>query len=166
MKFYVIASTEYEANMPDLFVMDEEGNYYGALTESYPAWRGFPKDVDYWRNAEGSDAGRYFNIDEVELDIAQVEKFEAATRYYEQVRKDTPVFGKKFPMRSDFETKKAFNDAANKFTSEHDQWFRENNVAWFMETASEVWKQRTELFLSFSEKVHEAISNNDHIKRP
>lgn len=34
MKIYVIASTEYEANMPDLFLMDENGIYYGVSEHS------------------------------------------------------------------------------------------------------------------------------------
>lgn len=84
MKIFVIASTEYEANMPDLFLMDEGGNYYGVSEHSYPKWHKFPKSIDYWRNAEGSDAGRWFNIDEVELSAELVEEFDKLTKVYEE----------------------------------------------------------------------------------
>ena len=55
-KFYVIASSEYEANMPDLFIMNDNGEYFGVSGHSYAAWHNYPKSINFWMGAEGSDA--------------------------------------------------------------------------------------------------------------
>ena len=90
-KVYVIASSEYEANMPDLFLMDANGNYYGVSENSYAKWDDFPKSVDHWHCREGSDTDRRFHIDEVELPVEQVEKFEALTQQYKELNKKSMI---------------------------------------------------------------------------
>lgn len=164
-KFFVIASTEYEANMPDLFVMDADGNYYGVSEHSYAKWHNFPKSIDFWKNAEGSDAGRYFNIDEVELDVAQVVKFEIITAEYERLDAETPKFELQYPIDSDYKTKKAYNQAVYDYTAAHEEWCKKSNIAYYVNTKRDLWKQRTELFVTFSKKVYEAIKDNHNIKR-
>ena len=166
MKIFVIASTEYEANMPDLFLMDAEGNYYGVSQHSYARWHNFPKSIDHWMNAEGSDAGRYFNIDEVELPTDKVEEFDRITKEYERLDADTPKFELTYPVRSDYKTKKAYQEATDDFMMKHDEWCKTSGIQRYMTAKSDLWRQRTRLFCSFSEKVHEAISDNDHIKHP
>jgi len=123
MKFYVIASIEYEANTPDLFLMDEEGRYYGVGSNSYVRWKDFPKSVEHWTKAEGSDAGRRFIVDEVEMPKEKAEEFNALTTEF-----DLAVFSHNLGRRI------------------------------------EAWKQRTELFITFSQKVYDAIKDNENIK--
>ena len=163
-KFYVIASTEYEANMPDLFVMDAEGNYYGVSGSSYVRWHNYPKSIDFWMGAEGSDAGRYFNIDEVELTQAQVDEFDRLTKEHERLDAEMPDFELKYPERKDFKTKKAYNQAVNDHVAAYEEWIKKNNIAYYINTKRDLWKQRTELFITFSQKVYEDIKDNDCIK--
>jgi len=59
-KFYLICSVEDCFNMPSLFAMDSDGKYYG--DKNYPELRGFPKDVQYWREATSSDSDRGFYV--------------------------------------------------------------------------------------------------------
>ena len=166
MKIFVIASTEYEANMPDLFLMDAEGNYYGVNHNSYVIFHKYPKSIDYWRHAEGSDAGRYFNIDEVELPADKVEEFNRITKEYERLDAETPTFERTYPIRSEYKTKKAYNEAVNDFMAAHDEWCKMSNIGYYVNTKRDLWKQRTELFCTFSRKVYDAISDNDNIKHP
>ena len=56
-KFYVIASSEYEANMPDLFIMNDNGEYFGVSGHSYAAWHNYPKSINFWMGL-GSRKGR------------------------------------------------------------------------------------------------------------
>lgn len=156
-KFYVIASTEYEANMPDLFVMDAEGNYYGVSGTSYVRWHNYPKSIDFWKSAEGSDAGRYFNIDEVELTQAQVDEFDRLTKEHERLDAEMPDFELKYPERKDYKTKKAYNQAVNDHVAAYEEWIKKNNIAYYINTKRDLWKQRTELFITFSQKVYEDI---------
>ena len=59
-KLYLICSVEYCFNMPSLFAMDSDGKYYGE--KNYPELRGYPKDVQYWREATSSDSDRFFFV--------------------------------------------------------------------------------------------------------
>lgn len=166
-KFFVIASSEYEANMPDLFVMDAAGDYYGVSDHSYARWHNFPKDVDHWRNAEGSDAGRYFIIDEVELPVAQVVRFEILTAEYCELDAETPKFGEEYPNRifGGFKSKKAYDQAVADYMAHYKIWCEASNIGEYVSRKNELWKARTLLFITFSKKVYEAIKDNDCIKR-
>lgn len=59
-KFYLICSEEYCGNMPSCFAMDSNEKYYGDKT--YPELRGYPKDVQYWKDATSSDSDRGFHV--------------------------------------------------------------------------------------------------------
>lgn len=65
MKAYRITSTEYQANIPSVFLF-VNGEYHGCMI--YPKHRNYPQDVDYWRTATCADDGRYFHVEEVEVD--------------------------------------------------------------------------------------------------
>lgn len=166
-KFFIIASTEYEANWPDLFVMDAEGNYYGVSENSYARWDDFPKSVNHWNGREGSDAGRYFNIDEVEIPTEQVEKFEALTQEYRQIQQtiDDNAFPEKAPVFSDYKTKRSFTIARNKWSKRYDEWRKEHNMRGLIRQSQDKWNERIRLFVSFSKKVSDAISDNHCIQR-
>ena len=161
MKVYVIASTEYEANMPDLFLMDAQGNYYGACKNGYVQFHNFPKDISFWMNTEGSDAGRYFNIDEVELPAEKVMEFDNITKKYYELLDNAPA-EPSCPNLGDYKTKKDYNAAMDK----HIARYAESDFKEFLNRREELWAQRTELFLSFSDKVTESISDNECIKHP
>lgn len=163
-KVYVIASTEYEANMPDLFLMDQEGNYYGVTHNSYACWHDYPKSIEHWFVAEGSDKGRYFNIDEVELTQAQVDEFDRITKEYARLDAETPTFDLQYPVSKEYKTKKAYNQAVNDFIAAHEEWCKKSNISYYINTKRDLWKQRTLLFITFSQKVYEAIKDNDNIK--
>ena len=163
-KVYVIASSEYEANMPDLFLMDDDGNYYGVSNHSYADWHNYPKSINYWMGAEGSDAGRYFNIDEVELTQAQVDEFDRITKEYVRLAAETPTFELRYPASEDYKTKKAYNQAVNDYMVAHKEWCEKSNIAYYVNTKTDLWKQRTKLFTTFSQKVYEAIKDNHCIK--
>ena len=163
-KVYVIASSEYEANMPDLFIMDADGFYYGVSDHSYARWHNFPKDINHWQNAEGSDGGRHFIIDEVELPKAQVVRFEILTAEYCRLDAETPTFDLQYPVSRDYKTKKAYNQAVNDFMAAHEEWSKKSNIGYYINTKRDLWKQRTELFITFSQKVYEAIKDNNCIK--
>lgn len=165
-KFYVIASTEYEANMPDLFLMDAMGNYYGVSEHSYVIWHKYPKSIDFWKTAQCSDADRYFNIDEVELTQTQVDEFDRLTKEYAKLDRETPIFELQYPKSSDFKTKKAYNQAVADLVSKHEAWAKESNVANYITKKNQLWKQRTELFVTFSKNVYDAIKKNDCISHP
>lgn len=165
MKIYVIASTEYEANMPDFFLMDDQGNYYGVNGNSYAVFNKFPKSIDYWFNAEGSDSGRYFNIDEVELTQQQVEEFDNLTKEFIKLNKETPKFDIPYPCSfGKWPSKKAYREAVDKWKEQHSEWAEKVDLHNYTGRLDEIWKQRASMFLSFSQKVTESISNNDYIK--
>ena len=65
-RYYVISSTEYEGNIPSMFLMDDNGNYFGAYF-GYPVWDNYPKNDEYWITKEGSDLGRNCIIEMLEL---------------------------------------------------------------------------------------------------
>ena len=163
-KFYVIASSEYEANMPDLFIMNDNGEYFGVSGNSYAAWHNYPKSINFWMGAEGSDAGRYFNIDEVELPTDKVEEFDRITKEYARLDAETPKFELQYPVGSAYKTKKDYNQAVNDFMAAHEEWCKKSNIGYYINTKRDLWKQRTELFITFSQKVYEAIKDNDNIK--
>ena len=163
-KVYVIASTEYEANMPDLFLMDQEGIYYGVTHNSYACWHDYPKSIEHWFDAEGSDKGRYFNIDEVELPVEQIEKFDAITKEYEQLSDSMPTFEHEYPFPSQYKTKKAYWEACEEHVKKYKEWLEENNIPEYNMRKSALWTERTKLFCTFSSKVYEAIKDNDPIK--
>ena len=164
MKVFVIASTEYRANCPDMFLMDAEGNYYGVSEHSYASWKGFPKDINYWRNAEGSDSDRWFNIDEVELTAEQVEQFDSLTKEYAELSANAPQFSEQYPTQSDYKTKKAYKEAVDGFLARHEAWFKTANVKEHTIAMNETWSKRIRLFCTFSEKVYNAIKDNDPVK--
>lgn len=164
MKTYIIASTEYRANMPDLFLMDESGNYYGITSVSYATLDKFPKDVNHWRTREGSDAGRYFNIDCVELADDLVKRFDDLTAEYIRLDREMPSFSESYPLPGDFKTKKAYQQACDEHVARYRAWFKENNVAFYVKRKAEVWEERTKLFCTFSDKVYEALKDNDNIR--
>ncbi len=64
VKAYRITSTEYIANEPMVFLL-KDGRYYGDL--SYPIRDKFPAEVYHWYEAQCSDAGRHFKVEEVLL---------------------------------------------------------------------------------------------------
>lgn len=167
MKTYIIASEEYEANMPDLFLMDEKGNYYGAGKHSYPVLKNFPMAPDYWKTATGSDDDRYFHIDVVELDEEKAMEFDRLTRKYEELDAQIPRFEEDYPLSFNFKTKKEYNEALATWQSHHDEWYKENGQKGleFVAKMNAIWHARTMLFCTFSEKVTSEISNNDHISR-
>lgn len=68
MKAYRITSTEYRANEPSMFVF-ADGRYYGDL--AYPLRDKMPQDIDHWRTAECADEGRFFAVEDIELDEGQ-----------------------------------------------------------------------------------------------
>lgn len=165
MKIYVIASTEYEANMPDLFLMDNDGNYYGVGKNSYARWQNFPKGIGHWMSAEGSDIDRRFNIEEVELPSDKVEEFDRITKEYAKLDDETPRFELFYPVLSEYKTKKAYQQAVDEFNEKHKEWCESSNIRHYMAAKDELWRQRTTLFCTFSQKVYDAISDNDYIKR-
>ena len=164
MKVFVIASTEYRANCPDMFLMDAEGNYYGVSEHSYASWRNFPKSIDYWRNAECSDSDRYFNIDEVELTRETVEQFDSLTKKYAELSANAPRFSEKYPRQSDYKTKKAYNEAVDGFLARHKAWIKTEKVIEHTNAMHDTWRERTRLFCTFSDKVYNAIKDNDPCK--
>lgn len=164
MKVFVIASTEYRANCPDMFLMDGEGNYYGVTEHSYASWRNFPKSIDYWRNAEGSDSDRWFNIDEVELTAEQVEQFDSLTKKYAELSANAPQFSEQYPTQTDYKTKKSYKEAVDGFLARHESWFKNANVKEHTIAMNEIWSKRTRLFCTFSEKVYNAIKDNAPVK--
>lgn len=166
MKTYVIASTEYKANMPDLFLMDENGNYYGVTDHSYALWDNFPKSVDHWHTREGSDAGRYFNIDEVELPAEKVERFEYLTQKHRELNKkiEEVAFPEKAPSSKDYKTYRSYIIASNKWLKRLDVWREEHDFKNLLQQRADAWKERILLFTSFSQKVYEAIKYNNNIK--
>lgn len=166
-KVYVIASSEYEANMPDLFLMDADGNYYGVSDNSYVRWHNFPKSIDHWMNTDGSDAGRYFIIDEVELPTSQIEKFDNLTKEYCKLDAETPKFDEEYPnsIFGGFKTKKAYNQAMETYMEHYGEWCKANNIGSYTLRKSELWKARILLFITFSKNVYEAIKDNNCIKR-
>lgn len=164
MKTYVIASTEYSANMPDLFLMDESGKYYGVSQHSYAVWDNFPTDVNHWRNRDGSDADRYFNIDCVELADDLVKRFDELTAEYARLDREMPCFAETYPLPADFKTKKAYKQACDDYVERHRVWHKESNVSFYMRQKAEVWEERTKLFCTFSDKVYAAIRDNDNIR--
>lgn len=166
-KFFVIASTEYEANMPDLFVMDADGNYYGVTDYSYALWDNFPKDVAHWQGREGSDAGRYFNIDEVELNIEDVSKFDQLTNEHKEVSKaiENVRFQEVPPCRTDYKSKNAYIAACRDWEAKYFAWSEAHGIKTLMQTRREKWEARTRTFLTFSKKVTEALSDNHEIRR-
>ena len=173
MKTYVIASTEYEANMPDLFLMDENGNYYGVSEHSYAAWRNYPASVEYWIHAEGSDSGRFFNIDEVEANQEDVMKFDYLTKEYYRLGKDIDRLDEErkavvgdCPCAFNFKSRKAYNMAWGEYIARLDEYNKNHTeIRDCMVKRSQLWKDRTKLFLTFSKKVAEAISDNENISR-
>ena len=164
MKVLVVASHEYEANCPDMFLMDAEGNYYGVSNNSYATWRNFPKSIDYWRNTEGSDAGRFFYTDEVELPREIVEKFDAITKRDNEMSDNAPVFNEKYPVLADYKTRKAYKQAVDAYIARHDEWAKSANIKGYCIEKSKIWNERIKMFCSFSEKVYEAIKDNNPIK--
>lgn len=164
--YFVIASTEYEMNMPDLFIMDEEGKYYGVTPNSYAQFRNFPKDAEFWATAQGSDAYRYFNIDKVELPVEKVEEFDRLTKELEELTNAWPVFGRIYPTRKEFKSQKEYKRAENEWMDEYRAWCAENDIKEYIRKDRELLANRTKLFCTFSEKVYNAIKDNDNIKRP
>ena len=164
--YFVIASTEYELNMPDLFIMDEEGKYYGVTRNSYAKFHNFPKDAEFWATAQGSDAYRYFNIDKVELPIEKVEEFDRLTKEHEELKKAWPEFGRIYPNRGDFKSQKDYKRAEDEWWDEYRTWSAEHDMKSIIRKDRELWAKRTKLFCAFSEKVYDAIKHNDNIKRP
>ena len=173
MKTYVIASTEYEANMPDLFLMDENGIYYGVSEHSYARWHDYPVSVEYWIHAEGSDSGRFFNIDEVEANQEDVMKFDDLTKEYYCLGKDIDrlceqrkaVIGD-YPCALNFKSRKAYNMACDDYIARLDEYNKNHTeIRDCMVKRSQLWEERSRLFLTFSKKIAEAISGNHNISR-
>lgn len=68
---YLIISTEYEENLPSIFLFDDgDGRYYGC--KIYPKGRNYPKNIKYWADASCSDEDRFFKIKEVNLTDEQM----------------------------------------------------------------------------------------------
>ena len=166
MKTYVIASSEYRANMPDLFLMDETGKYYGVSSSSYVIFDKFPKSIEHWENREGSDAGRRFVIDCVDLAEELVQKFEALTLEYERLDAERPLFTEQYPSWTDgvWKTKKAYKQACDDYQARYMEHHKANNVASYMRKMDEVWSERTKLFATFSEKVYQAVKYHECFK--
>lgn len=164
MKVFVIASTEYRANCPDMFLMDAEGNYYGAERSVYARHANYPKDINYWRNAEGSDSGRWFNIDEVEVTKEQIEQYCAAVKAYHDMYDSRPLFGESYPEQKNYKTKKAYKEAVDSYMAREEAWCKENNIAQHVRDIRELWFASIRIFCSFSAKVYEAIKDNDPVK--
>lgn len=164
MRAFIIASSEYEANWPDMFLMDEEGNYYGVSEHSYAKIKNFPESIEYWRNATSSDAGRILFIDEVELAEEQMKAFDKITKEYNRLEEERPVFGGNYPSEKDYKTKKAYKQAVDKHMENYMQWLKDSGAMKLSMERSELWKDRTRMFLSFSKIVEGCISDNDNIK--
>lgn len=165
MKIYVIASEEYRANMPDLFLMDELGNYYGVSANSYAAWHNYPKNIDHWLDATCSDADRYFHIDEVDMPQEKADEFDRITKEYQRIVDATPVFTEEYPNAFDkWPSKKAYREAVDAWMKRHAEWAEKTDVTSYNSRKKELWSQRTAMFLTFSKKVAEEISENDCIK--
>lgn len=161
MTTYIIASSEYHGNMPDLFLMDEYGNYYGVSQHSYAAWDKFPVDVDHWKNRTCSDADRFFNIDCMDIPEEIVIRFDELTKEYERLDKETPSFGEEYPVFSSFKTKKSYKEATDAWIERHSQWVKDSNLAYYITRKREIWNERTQIFASLSPKVYEAIKYHD-----
>ena len=164
MKTYIIASSEYEANWPDMFLMDEKGNYYGVSEYSYAKFNKFPKSVEYWRKATSSDAGRIFFIDEVELSAEKVEAFAKITEDYTRLEMERPVFGESYPLEKDYKTKKAYKQAVEDHMGRYMQWLKDSGAMRLSIERGELWTERAKMFLSFSKVVSNCISDNGNIK--
>lgn len=149
--------------MPDLFLMNEDGEYFGVSNQSYARWHNYPNSIEHWMKAEGSDAGRYFNIDCVELDEEIVKKFDELTKEYINLEANTPVFNEEYPSIFG-KSKKAYRQAVNEFMEHHAVWAKESNIAYYTNRKRELWNERTRLFCTFSKKVTEAISCNYYIR--
>ena len=164
MKTYIIASTEYHANMPDLFLMTEDGQYFGVSQHSYVRFDNFPKEVNHWVTREGSDADRFFNIDCVDLDEADVARFDQLTQEYAELDKNQPSFEERYPLRADYKSKKAYTLACDDYMTRYRIWLKDNDIAGYVTRKNEIWKERTMLFCSLSQKVYDAIKYNDNIR--
>lgn len=161
MKTYIIASSEYHGNMPDLFLMDENGNYYGVSQHSYAFLDMFPKDINHWMTRTCSDADRFFNIDCVDIPEEVVSRFDKLTNEYAVLDAETPSFNEEYPVLADFKTKKAYREATDAWVERHTAWVKESNIAHYVTRKREIWNERTQLFGSLSAKVYDAIKYHD-----
>lgn len=161
MKTYIIASSEYQGNMPDLFLMDENGKYYGVSQHSYAAWDNYPSNVDHWRNRACSDADRFFTVDCLDIDEDVVAHFDELTKEYARLDEETPSFGEEYPVFANFKTKKAYKAATDAWVEKHSLWMKESNLAYYITRKREIWNERTQLFGSLSETVYNAIKYHD-----
>ena len=164
MKAFVVASSEYKANWPDMFVMTEDGTYYGVSEVSYAKIRNFPKEICYWKNANSSDSDRGFFIDEVELDEADLVKFDEITREYYRLESEKPKHDEPRPERESFKTSKDYNKAIDEYIERYMSWFNNSGARETMTKRENLWVERVKMFLSFSDKVASCISSNDNIK--
>ena len=164
MRAFIIASSEYKANWPDMFVMTEDGSYYGVSELSYAKFHKFPKEVGFWRNTEGSDAGRYFFVEEVEITDEQIALFDSMTKKYYELDNLIPKNEENPPCRSNFKSLKAYEKAFEEWHERYIVWIKENDIWRLRQEMNDVWVYRTKLFLSLSAKVTEFLSDNDNIK--
>jgi hypothetical protein len=153
MKIYAISSTEYEGNMPDLFLMDTDGNYYGLSSCSYPEFYHFPKSIDFWRETVCSDDDRYFCIAEVELPVESIKQFDSVTREHRELCANTPSMGLKAPAAADFKTDRAFKAAVKEFLAQQSAFYNSEEWCNFSAKRSNLWNERIRLFMSFSEEL-------------
>lgn len=164
MKTYIIASSEYRANFPDMFIMKEGGTYFGVSEYSYAKFHKYPTSVDFWRNAEGSDAGRYFFVEEVEITDEQIALFDSMTKKYYELDNLIPKNEENPPCRNEFKSSKSYERAFEEWHERYMVWIKENDIWRLRQEKDDIWVSRTKLFLSFSAKVAEFLSNNDNIK--
>lgn len=156
MKFYLIQSTEYKANEPSRFIMDENGKYYGCqgVDGCYARIHNYPANPEYWKTATCADADRYFSVWEKELTIEDVQKFDELTAEYIRLDEETPSFAEPHPgsHRDDYKSKKIYEAAVNEWLERYMTWQKESGIAEYTTRRQAVNKERTELFIELREK--------------
>lgn len=151
MKAYLISSTEYPANTPDKFIMDENGNYYGVMNHSCAIFHNYPNNITFWETAECADSDRFFNIATADISKEQLDEFDSLTKEYLRIDAETPEFTEQYPdgMSSQWKSKKEYNDACKEWMRRHEIWVIESNIASYITKKRVLLKERENLFNSF-----------------
>ena len=156
MRYFAIKSTEYHANTPDTFLMDQEGNYYGVQDPfSYARARNYPKDVDYWRTATCSDADRFFTVSEISITKADALAFDQVTKRAAEVSESIPVCPFKLddiPLQG--RGKKASDKRFAEYWEKYNAWSQANGIREKVMESRRLDCERRTMFYTFLKIPH------------
>jgi len=91
-KLNIITSTEYYMNTPSVFTR------IGALyvgCQIYPQRDNYPPNIEHWQNSECSDSGRFFNVQEKEFTLQEIERLlnlQAAINSLKKIIPNQPTY--------------------------------------------------------------------------